>query len=349
MSLKTFCRLSLTCILIAGISACSRSVKQENGYTVLKGKFNGEKYEIAYDSTIDLGAGIDSIIQNQIDKLSVYKPLSVPGHFNGNKPLDKALQSFYKDNESTFERFDSFSVQLKQASHGKFNTGLFALENYWKTYFEQGDKEIWDPGITDTLKALDFGSRIAFSEGTPLRSHPKMQIYLDAAIAGIVADHLAKLFTEVYKFRNFYINISGTIRAKGNNGKDSYWPIKIEKPMINTQKIVDYATVPLKNYALSTKTNFKKFHFIKGHRYSLTLDAIKGFPAKNELLSVSIWAPTGMEAEMTTSACLSMGLEEAKIYIASQPQLKAFLIFERNDQLEFWASPNLSYELNLKE
>lgn len=349
MPLNTLSKLTYLCLLITGLSACSRSVKQENGYTVLKGKFKGDKYEIAYDSTIDLGATLDSIIQQQIDLLSVYNPNSLSGHFNGNKPLDEAQQRFYKDHETIFVQFDSFSIQLKQASHGKFNPGLCALEKYWKNYFDQGDKETWDPRITDTLKTLDFGNSIAFMNGAPVKSHKQMQVYLDAALAGIVADHLAKRFIEVYKFKNFYINIAGTIRSKGNNGKDSYWPIKIEKPMINTQKVVDFATVPLKNYALSTKTNFKKFHFIKGHRYSLALDAIKGFPAKNELLSVSIWAPGGMEAELTTAACLSMGLEEAKTYIVSRPELKAFLIFERNEQLEFWASANLSYELNLKD
>jgi thiamine biosynthesis lipoprotein len=339
-------------LLIFSVSlfiSCSRTVKQENGYTVLKGKFLDEKYEIAYDSTIDLGQLVDSLIKESVAQLSSSTPNSIVFKYNSNQAISAAQSVFFHNNVHYLQNFDSICTNLILKTEGRFNPGLGQLEQYWFEIFKNNDKTEWSKYISDSLKKLDFGLGIEFNNLIPLKPNQQKQIWTDPILGGCIADKIAVLFDSVYGFKHYYINIAGTIKAKGGNGTDAFWPIKIEKPQINTQKIIHFAEIPLKNYAISTKTNFRKFHFLKGHRYSLALDALEGYPAKNEILSVSIQAPSALEATSVALACEVIGLEKSKVLIESNPNLKAFIIFEKDGILEHWATSNISFVLNTKE
>lgn len=345
--MKKHLHIFLTSLLIFGLVACGKKTKQENGYTVFKGKCLNDKYEIAYDSTINLSREIDSIIQLEIQLLGNDQTTSITHHFNNNINFKDSLG--LKREMQTLHAFDSISQILLVATNGKYNPGLGALEKYWMEVYKNNDKVDWNSIYTDSLKNLNFGTKIEFENGQANKPDPRMSVWIDECLLGIVADKVADRLEKIYKIKNFYVNLGGEIRVKGNNGNDSYWPIKIEKPMINALKKIEFASIPLKNYALSTKDNFNKLHFIKGKRYSLTLDAQIGFPAKNELLSVTVMAPNALEASSYASACMSVGLENAQKILSKQPHLKAFIIYEKEGMLEHWATKNFSYTLNTKE
>lgn len=331
------------------ISACSRTVKQENGFTVLKGKFMDESYEIAYDSTLDLGHYLDSLIQLDILQLSATSANSIVNSFNKGLAITNTQEAYLHNNSLYFQNYDSICTFLKSQTKGRFNLGLGSLENYWLDVFKNKDKTDWTKTITDSLKGFDFGTKIQFVNRMPKKQNHTHQIWTNPILGGIVADKIAVIFDSIYKFKHYYINIGGTIKVKGGNGSEDFWPIKIEKPQINTQKIIHFAEIPLKNYAISTKTNFRKFHFLNGHRYSMALDAKTGYPAKNEILSVSIQAPNALEASAVAHACQIIGLEESKILIEKNPYLKAFIIYEKDGILVHWATKNISFILNTKE
>ncbi|MCC6817291.1 MAG: FAD:protein FMN transferase [Bacteroidia bacterium] len=334
-------------LLFTLIVSCGKKVKQENGYTVFKGNFLEEKYEIAYDSTQDFSKNIDSFIQSKIRLLSNSDSNSIVFSFNHNRKYTDSNQ--LNSELATLNTFNQITLELIDFSKGRFNPGLGALEVYWKEQYKNKNRVDWNKALCDSLKDLYYGTSFIFDGQNPVKQNTLMQVYLDEYLSGIIADKVAWLFDSVYHIKNYYINIAGDMRVSGNNGHDSYWPIKIEKPMINTQKKIEFASIPLKNYTLSNKDNFSKFHFIKGKRYSLSLDYLQGFPAKNEILSVSIMAPTAFEATLYASTCLSIGLEDSKKLLLAQPLMKAFIIFEKDGKIEHWATNNFSYTLNTKE
>lgn len=76
-----------------------------------------------------------------------------------------------------------------------------------------------------------------------------------------------------------------------------------------------------------TSGNYRKFYVSDGVKYSHTIDPRTGRPALNNLLSATIVAPTAEEADAIATYCMVIGLEEAKRFILSQPQLEGYLIY----------------------
>jgi FAD:protein FMN transferase len=327
------------------LHACSKKSKTVDGFTVLKGKTMGAGYEIAYDSAIDLKEKIDFTLGYYSYLLSTYDSNSIISRFNNNQRLSISDSVSFVNSRKYFVQLDSLSRKIHLESSGAFNPGLAALINYWGFGENKQNPENADRRITDSLKALNFGFMVDFSGRTPIKTDPRQRLNFNAIAPGQAADIIASLFDSVYRIKNYYINISGEIRTKGNNGRDSYWPIKIEKPMINSPKQIEYCTVPLKNYSLATSGNYRQFFFSKGKRYGHSIDPRSGIPARNEMLSATILAPSAAEADAYATACMVLGLEKAIALIEKNPRLKAFLIYEKDEKLNHWFSPTLSFVL----
>lgn len=81
--------------------------------------------------------------------------------------------------------------------------------------------------------------------------------------------------------------------------------------------------------ALATSGNYRKFWVDEqtGLKYSHTINPKTGYPAKNNLLSASIIAPTAMDADAYATLCMVIGLEECKNFLESKNELEGYLIY----------------------
>lgn len=340
--------LLLIIVTILLFSACSSNSKKQEKFTIIKGETMGSFYEIAYDSSINLEEKIAYTLGYYNYLMSTYDSNSIISKFNNNRNLSSKDSVSYENSKGYFIVLDSLSRRIQKESAGAFNPGIASLINYWGFGEHKKNPEAANQSIIDSLKQLDFGFLVQFKNNQIVKSDKRQALNFNAIAAGQAVDIIAEIFDSVYQFKNYYINISGEVRCKGNNGKDSYWPIKIEKPMFNSPKAIEYCQIPLKNYSLATSGNYRQFFFSNGKRYSHSIDPRTGYPARNEILSATILAPTAAEADAYATACMVLGLSEAQKLIKSKPELKAFLIYGENNQLMHWSSDNLAFELSKK-
>jgi len=93
-----------------------------------------------------------------------------------------------------------------------------------------------------------------------------------------------------------------SLMAIGDHADQSGWPVGIKNPLFTEER---YATVILKNQAMSTSGSNVQFFRHAGKRYGHQLDPRTGWPAEG-LLSVSVIAPTATRAEaLSTSSANS--------------------------------------------
>jgi FAD:protein FMN transferase len=338
-------RIIFISFVLASVYSCNNGPKQHENFTVIKGKTMGSTYEMAYDSNINIQEKIDYMLGFYNYLLSTYDSTSIISKFNNNQLLSKDDSISYYLSKYIFDELALLSNEVYQATDGSFNPGIASLINYWGFGENKQNPENMNSKTIDSLKKMVYGFKIDFLGRHPLKININQKLNYNGIAAGQMVDLIAKTFDSVYQFKNYYINISGEIRVKGNNGNDSYWPIKIEKPMINSHKQIAYATLPLKNYSLATSGNYRQFFFKDGKRYGHSIDPISGYPARNEMLSATILAPSAALADAYATACMVMGLKKSIQLIESKPELKAFLIYEKDKKIEFWSSANLSYEL----
>ncbi|HEY1046812.1 MAG TPA: FAD:protein FMN transferase [Bacteroidia bacterium] len=331
-------------LILMVFTACSNQTNKSK-LTIIKGKTMGSTYEIAYDTSIDLTTAIDYRLGFFSYLVSTYNDSSILSKFNHNQPLTATDSVSYQKSIRIFKLLDSFSRKVNTASFGAFNPGITDLINYWGFGEKRKNPENADTALVMQLKQVDASFLVQFKGLQPLKSNPGQKLNFNAIAPGLAADLIAEMFDSVYHIKNYYVNISGEIRVKGNNTVDSYWPIKIEKPMFAGLKPIEYCTVPLKNYSLATSGNYRQFFVSKGKKYGHSIDPRTGFPARNKMLSATILAPTATEADAYATACMVLGLNDAQKMINANPHLKAFLIYDENGKMTHWATANLSYTM----
>jgi len=87
------------------------------------------------------------------------------------------------------------------------------------------------------------------------------------------------------------------------------------------------AIVNLKDKALATSGNYRKFYEKDGIRYSHTINPMTGYPVQHALLSVSVLAENCATADAYATAFMVMGIEKAKEFLQTNNELEGYFIY----------------------
>ena len=140
------------------------------------------------------------------------------------------------------------------------------------------------------------------------------------------------------------IEIGGEIRVKGESNKRRPWHIGVDKP-------IDDATaanrelqlvLALREGALATSGNYRRFYVVDGKKYSHTINPRTGYPVQQDILGASVYAPTCMEADAYATAFMVLGTEESKKIVLDNSHIEACFIYQnKQGEREVWMSDRL--------
>jgi thiamine biosynthesis lipoprotein len=109
--------------------------------------------------------------------------------------------------------------------------------------------------------------------------------------------------------------------ARGDHNRTGGWPVGLRNPAFPTENM---ATLLLRDVAMATSGAGEQFSRIGGKRYGHILDPRTGWPA-DEMLSVTVLAPTAAEADALSTAFFVGGVEIARRYCDNRPEVVALL------------------------
>lgn len=136
------------------------------------------------------------------------------------------------------------------------------------------------------------------------------------------------------------VEIGGEVVCMGNNKSGTPWVIGIEHPLKEQGNVM--ASVPLRNLAMATSGNYRNYYEKDGKKYAHTIHPKTGFPAENDLLSASVFAPDCMTADAFATAFMVLGKDKS-IALAKAQGLKIFLIYTGSDgKLQTYTSEGLA-------
>jgi FAD:protein FMN transferase len=133
-----------------------------------------------------------------------------------------------------------------------------------------------------------------------------LEVDLSSIAPGYAVDQIAVLLSQ-QEIKNFIVEIGGEIRAAGGRDDDKPWRVAIERPLVKRREM--YAALALKDAAISTAGDYRKFFEHDGKRYSHIIDPGTGRPVVHDLASVTVAADTCLEADGWDTALLVMGHE----------------------------------------
>lgn len=322
----------IICFLILSVSC-----KKELQPVKLYGEAQGTYYAITYyDREMrNFQKDLDSIFLAFNLSASVYEKESVISRFNRN---DTSVNA-----DTTFTVIFKKAMEVSAHTEGAFDITVMPLVNAWGFGYERRSRV--DSTVIDSLLKLVGYQKIKLIDGKLIKENTSMMIDYNAIAQGYTSDLIGD-FLEKKGVGNYLIDVGGEVLGKGVKPDDSSWKVAIEKPAEDaTSERNIQITVPLKDKALATSGNYRKYFEEGGHKYSHTIDPSTGYPVEHSLLSVSVLATDCMTADAYATAFMVFGLEKTKAFLEVNKGLEAYLIYDDHGTMKTWASKGFPAEI----
>ncbi|MFZ5815135.1 MAG: FAD:protein FMN transferase [Bacillota bacterium] len=138
------------------------------------------------------------------------------------------------------------------------------------------------------------------------------------------------------------VDAGGNMLALGLRADGSPWRIGIQHPRRPDRVL---AVIPLSDQAIATSGDYQQFFEQGGKRYHHVLDPRTGEPASG-VLSVTVLAPTAVEADLLSTALFVLGPERGMELVSRSPGVEALWV---TGALELVATPGLRDRLEVRE
>jgi len=267
---------------------------------------------------------------------------------------------------------NSFSTYISDSDISKINLGdsLIVVDDHFKKVFLRSydiwklSKGYFDPTVGSMVNAYGFGpgnkikniskkqldslieltgfSKVSLtSKGTIKKKLSNIYLDFNAIGKGYIVDVISELLIS-YDTKNFLIEIGGEIIAKGKNpNTGNFWKVAIDNP--NQKKNRQFIkTVLLKNKALATSGNYRKYRFdsLTGNKYVHTINPKNGKSFQSKILSVSVIASDCMTADAWATALMIMPIELSKSVIESIEDVDAYWVLSNKTSFDEIFSSN---------
>jgi thiamine biosynthesis lipoprotein len=332
--------VNLLILFLFLISFASCQEKKELKVFKMSGAAQGTYYAITYCSDDDenLQPAIDSLLRQFDMSVSAYVPNSILSRLNNNDPEVVA--------DTIFGTIFKKAMEVSARTDGAFDITVGPLVNAWGFGFSK--RENVNQALVDSLLQLVGYKKVQMTNGTMIKADPRIRVDFDAIAQGYSADWLAKFF-EDKGITNYLIDVGGEVLGHGTKPDGQIWSVAIEMPAKNAQderKI--QAILSLRDQAISTSGNYRKYYEENGVRYSHTIDPLNGYPVRHNLLSVSVLAGDCITADAFATAFMVMGLDKAKKFLSENRDIEAYFISD-NQQGSFAIFYTPGFEKLLKK
>jgi thiamine biosynthesis lipoprotein len=325
--------IALILILTFGVVGWLRSTTVE--HPVFWGSTMGTSYSVTLTGKIKSEAYTALAKQIEVElaeinrQMSTWDPESEISRFNRST------------NISPFSCSDAFAsvvhraLELSQNTAGAFDPTLQPLLNLWGFGSEGEEDRVPSTEEIRWVKAQTGWQKIELNDSSALtKKNPNVQLALGAIAKGYGVDALARILNEA-GYENWFIEIGGEVIVKGKNPDGVPWRIGIQYPTSNPMEESRLqGIVNLTHNAVATSGDYRNYIEEDGVIYSHILDPRSGRAVLSETASVTVIAPTCMDADGIATALFVMGAETGLAWVEQQPQVESmFLIRSQEGEL----------------
>lgn len=272
-------------------------------YIYNDGIIHGAPYHIVYESpeAFDFHAEIDTLLKDLNMIFSTYEKESVISKVNRNEEVQL---------DSVFTKAFDQSMKISELSDGAFDITCGPLVNAWG--FGPEERKKMTPEVIDSLLQMIGYQKIRMENGKIIKENPNMKINMNAIGDGLFCDRVAQLL-EKKKCANYLVEIGGEVTAKGRNEKGNIWTIGINKPIDENQFVNNeiVAKIQIENKSMATSGNYRNFYIEDGKKYAHTIDPRTGYPVEHSLLSATVLANNGTDADGFATAFMVLGIDKS--------------------------------------
>ncbi|MFU2167515.1 FAD:protein FMN transferase ApbE [Lelliottia nimipressuralis] len=325
--------------LLAACDSSTPSVKPAApAATVLEGKTMGTFWRVSIMNVDarradELRGKIQSQLEADDQLLSTYKNDSALMRFNLSNstslwPVSEAMADIVTE-----------ALHIGYKTNGAMDITVGPLVNLWGFGPTKQPEKIPDQAQIDDARARTGLQHLTvinqYGQQYLQKDIPDLFVDLSTVGEGYAADHLAALMTQEGISR-YLVSVGGALVSRGLNASDKPWRVAIQKPT-DTQNAVQ-AVVDINGHGISTSGSYRNYYELDGKRLSHVIDPQTGRPIEHNLVSVTVIAPTALEADTWDTGLMVLGPEKAK-EVVRQEGLAVYMITREGETFKTWMSP----------
>lgn len=223
------------------------------------------------------------------------------------------------------------ALRIGELTGGAFDITVAPIVDRWGFGSDRRRDGIPSPQEISALLTHTGFNKVAVRETPPAlrKKTAKLRVDLSGIAKGYAVDAIAELL-ESKGIHDYWVDIGGDLRVAGRRGKRA-WRSGIEKPTEGGGRAV-LKIIELSDRAMATSGDYRNFFVRDGRRFSHTIDPRTGSPVTHKLASVSVIAPTCMEADALATAFLVLGPDDG-YNLASKLGVPAYFIVRTTDEV----------------
>ncbi|HIH9556118.1 FAD:protein FMN transferase ApbE [Klebsiella pneumoniae] len=336
----TFFRAALlgACFLLSGCDSATTPATPTATATVLDGKTMGTFWRVSVIGVDEAKAqALRAKVQAQLDAddrlLSTWKNDSALMRFNHAAttepwPVSEAMADIV-----------TLSLRIGAKTHGAMDITVGPLVNLWG--FGPDEQPVTTPDAEAIAAAkartgLQHLQVINQSGRQFLQKDiPDLFVDLSTVGEGYAADHLARLM-EQEGISRYLVSVGGALVSRGMNGEGKPWRVAIQKPTDRENAV--QAIVDINGHGISTSGSYRNYYELDGKRISHVIDPQTGQPITHKLVSVTVIAPTALEADGWDTGLMVLGPEKAQ-QVVREEGLAVYMIVKEGEGFKTWMSP----------
>lgn len=307
-------------IVLLFISLLSCHNKKEKEFLFYEGYIQGTTFHITYEWDQDLAPKIDSLLLNFNKSLSNYDSESQISKINANIAIEV--------DDLVSEMLET-AQNINLETDGAFDVTIAPIVNEWGFGWIKKDNIIVpDSLIIDSLLKFVGMNKIKIENSKIIKQFPQTMIITNAIAQGLSVDYISDYFFKL-GIKNFLVEIGGEVYCFGVNQASEPWRIGIDKP-IEGSGVSDRENqiiINLSGKAIATSGNYRKFIDNGKDKFGHSIDPRTGYPAQNELLSVSVIGDNCMECDAYATAFMVAGLSKSVEIAERINNIEAYFIY----------------------
>lgn len=236
--------------------------------------------------------------------------------------LNHSMGTPYPVSEETYSLIEDI-VEIADNTDGAYNPVLGAVIDLWGI----GTEHEGVPGETSLNSALsktDYTQIVLGEDNTVSLGNTQMD--LGGAVKGYALD-LVKSELNALGVDSAVVSIGGSVYAKGTKPDGAKYKVGIRDPYKESQDY--FATIELEDACVSTSGTYERGFYAGDTYYHHIFDPQTGYPADNELISVTVIDENGLLTDIYSTALFVMGLDEGLAFAEQNGLAAVFVTYDK--------------------
>ena len=222
------------------------------------------------------------------------------------------------------------AMDIHRQSAGAFDPCVGALVDAWGF---GAARDVPDAAAISTARqAMSSPMREGLELERPAgraRKRAHVQLDLCGIAKGYAVDRMAAVLQQ-HGVRHALAALDGELRAVGSQASGAPWAVALESPEAGQRAA--RGVIELQDLAVATSGDYRHYLDVGDARLAHTMDARRAAPVNNAVASVSVLAPTCMQADAWATALLVAGPGEG-LALAQRMGLEALFLLRRPEGL----------------